>query len=108
MWNPSLEKVADVTQSRWPRKVCDSLPTLPSIFGAMLATRVPTAAIAIVFGVVLLLSAYFSSRPHPPEVLDMSPDRLATAAIRHQVRDRCPVREYRDQPKVSPASPLGL
>jgi len=53
--------------------------TLGAIFGAMLATRVPTAAIAIVFGVVLLFSAYFSSRPHPPEVLDMSPDRLATA-----------------------------
>jgi len=53
--------------------------TFGAIFGAILATRVPTAAIAIVFGLVLLFSAYFSSRPHPPEVLDMSPDRLAAA-----------------------------
>ncbi|HZD33121.1 MAG TPA: sulfite exporter TauE/SafE family protein, partial [Candidatus Angelobacter sp.] len=52
--------------------------TLGAIFGAMLATHVPTAAIAIVFGVVLLLSAYFSSKPHPPEVPDATPDPLAT------------------------------
>ena len=51
--------------------------TVGAIFGAMLAARVPTAAIAIVFGVVLLLSAYFSSRPRPAEVVDRSPDRIA-------------------------------
>jgi uncharacterized membrane protein YfcA len=53
--------------------------TFGAIFGAMLATRVPTAAIAIVFGFVLLFSAYFSSRPRPQQVLDKSPDRLAAA-----------------------------
>ena len=53
--------------------------TVGAIVGAMLATHVPTAAIAVVFGIVLLLSAYFSSRPHPPEVLDRSPDRLASS-----------------------------
>ena len=53
--------------------------TVGAIFGAMIATHVPTTTIAIVFGLVLLSSAYFSSRPHPPEVLDRSPDRLAQA-----------------------------
>jgi len=52
--------------------------TLGAIFGAMIATHVATRAIAIVFGLVLLLSAYFSSRPHPPEILDRSPDKLAS------------------------------
>jgi uncharacterized membrane protein YfcA len=51
--------------------------TIGAIVGAMLATHVPTTAIAIVFGVVLLFSAFFASRPHPPQVLDRSPDRLA-------------------------------
>jgi uncharacterized protein len=53
--------------------------TVGAIVGAMLATHVPTTAIAIVFGVVLLFSAFFASRPHPPEVLDRSPDNLAKA-----------------------------
>src|SRR5215471_11119518 len=52
--------------------------TFGAIFGALLAAHAPTAAIAIVFGVVLLLSAYFSSRPHPPDLADSAPDRLAT------------------------------
>ena len=53
--------------------------TVGAIVGAMLATHVPTTAIAIVFGVVLLFSAFFASRPHPPEVFDRSPDHLAQA-----------------------------
>src|SRR5664279_5600076 len=53
--------------------------TVGAIVGAMLATYVPTAAIAAVFGAVLLFSAYFSSRPQSPEVLDRTPDRLASA-----------------------------
>src|SRR5271155_4921567 len=36
--------------------------TLGALFGAFLATRVPTHAIGIVFGVVLLYSAYASIR----------------------------------------------
>lgn len=52
--------------------------TVGAIAGAMLATHVPTRSIAVVFGLVLLFSAYFSSRPHPPEVLDRSPDKLAS------------------------------
>jgi uncharacterized protein len=52
--------------------------TFGAIFGALIATHVPTTAIAIVFGVVLLFSAYFSVRPHPPDVLSSAPDPLAT------------------------------
>ena len=52
--------------------------TIGAIFGALIATHVPTAAISIIFGIVLLLSAYFSSRPHPPDLVNSSPDQLAT------------------------------
>ena len=42
--------------------------TLGAIFGAFLATRVPTHALAIVFGVVLLYSAWLSwQQTHHPE-----------------------------------------
>jgi uncharacterized membrane protein YfcA len=52
--------------------------TLGALFGAFLAARVPTAAIAIIFGLVLLYSAYVSSRS-PPERFDGDHrDRLAT------------------------------
>jgi uncharacterized protein len=39
--------------------------TLGALLGANLAARIPTHAIAIVFGVVLLFSAYFSRKPRP-------------------------------------------
>ena len=49
-----------------------------AMFGASLATRVPTAGIAIVFGVLLLYSAYASLRHASPDAADTSaPDRLA-------------------------------
>ena len=52
--------------------------SLGAIFGAFLATRVPTAGIAIVFGVVLLYSAYASLRQKPSDTIDAGkPDRLA-------------------------------
>lgn len=38
--------------------------TIGALFGAALATRVPTAAIAVIFGLVLVYSAYLSM--HPP------------------------------------------
>lgn len=52
--------------------------TLGALCGAFLATRVSTHAIAIVFGVVLLFSAYFSRKPRPPEKQGVPPDALAT------------------------------
>jgi hypothetical protein len=39
--------------------------TFGAIAGAMLATRIPTSGLGIVLGVVLLISAYLSTRPHP-------------------------------------------
>src|SRR6516225_7529772 len=57
----------------------ETATTVGAISGAMIALHISGSAIAIIFGLVLLYSAYLSSRPHPPEVLDMSPDRLATA-----------------------------
>jgi uncharacterized membrane protein YfcA len=52
--------------------------TLGALSGAMLAPFVPARGLAIVFGCVLLYSAWLSR--HPPESLpDAGPDRLATA-----------------------------
>ena len=52
--------------------------TVGAVSGAALAARLPTSAIAIIFGVVLLYSAYASSRPAPEQAADGPPDRLAT------------------------------
>ena len=51
--------------------------TFGALLGAFLATRLPTRTIGIVFGVVLLLSAYFSSREEPHPDPEEKPDRLA-------------------------------
>ena len=51
--------------------------TIGAISGAFLATRVPTSAIAIIFGLALLYSAYEASHQEA-EYLVPSPDRLAT------------------------------
>lgn len=52
--------------------------TMGAIAGASLATVVPANAIAVIFGVVLLYSAYLSSRPHPEHGADTGgPDVLA-------------------------------
>jgi len=52
--------------------------TLGALVGAFLATRIPASALAIVFGVVLLYSAYLSSRTRPLPPANEEPDRLAT------------------------------
>jgi len=51
--------------------------TLGAIGGAFLAAFIPTRAIAVVFGVVLLYSAWASSRPRPKEGRPSEPDPLA-------------------------------
>ncbi len=50
--------------------------TLGALVGAWLTTRVPTHAIGIVFGIVLLYSAYASIKQHH-EILTQNPDPLA-------------------------------
>jgi hypothetical protein len=51
--------------------------TLGALAGALIATRVTTATIAIVFGFVLLYSAYLSVRAKPPRPVDDKQDPLA-------------------------------
>ncbi len=52
--------------------------TMGALVGAALAARVSTGLIAVIFGIVLIYSAYLSSRPKPGGAGDDHPDRLAT------------------------------
>jgi uncharacterized protein len=52
--------------------------TLGALLGAFLALMVPTSAIAIIFGAVLLVSAYLSGRTQPVVPENDHPDPLAT------------------------------
>jgi len=51
--------------------------TSGAVLGAFLATRTPTAVLAIIFGVVLLHSAWQSTRPRPPDIAARERDSLA-------------------------------
>lgn len=53
--------------------------TFGALAGAYLATRVSTSWIGVIFGLVLLYSAYLSSRKQPQYGRDESKDHLATA-----------------------------
>jgi uncharacterized protein len=52
--------------------------TVGALCGAFLATRVSAKALAIIFGVVLLYSAYLSRKPRTRQQRDLPPDSLAT------------------------------
>jgi uncharacterized membrane protein YfcA len=52
--------------------------TIGALAGAYLAIIVPAGAVAVVFGVVLLISAYLSSQPRPEHIAEGQPDPLAT------------------------------
>lgn len=52
--------------------------TIGALCGAVLATAISTKALAIIFGLVLVYSAYLSRKPRPPEQRSLPPDRLAT------------------------------
>ena len=52
--------------------------TIGALAGAFLAVKIPTSAIAIIMGGVLLYSAYLSGRPQPIVPLHDKPDPLAT------------------------------
>ena len=52
--------------------------TMGALTGAFLATRVSTAAIAVIFGAVLLFSAVLAARPRVRRTSDDIPDPLAT------------------------------
>jgi uncharacterized membrane protein YfcA len=51
--------------------------TLGALAGAFLTALLSPSVIAIVFGVVLILSAYLSSRPHREDLVPGEPDALA-------------------------------
>jgi hypothetical protein len=51
--------------------------TLGAITGALLAAKIPTSAIGVIFGLVLICSAFFSSGPKPETRENASPDALA-------------------------------
>ncbi len=50
--------------------------TVGAVVGASVATRLPTSTISIIFGIVLLFSAYASTRPAPKMSSDGPPNRL--------------------------------
>ena len=52
--------------------------TLGALGGALLATKMSTSAISIIFGLALLYSAYASSRPRHERLGDCQPNPLAT------------------------------
>jgi uncharacterized membrane protein YfcA len=52
--------------------------TLGALFGAYLTAKVPGNAIAIIFGTVLMYSAYVSRRTRPRADVEQPPDPLAT------------------------------
>jgi uncharacterized protein len=52
--------------------------TLGALLGAFLATVVPTKALAMIFGITLLYSAYISRKPRPRAARNLPPDKLAT------------------------------
>jgi len=52
--------------------------TSGALLGAFLATWIPVRAIAVIFGAVLLYSAYISRRPRPHAQRNLPPDALAT------------------------------
>jgi len=51
--------------------------TVGALFGATVAAKLSTAVIAVIFGLVLIYSAYLSSKPHEEVNRDDTPDRLA-------------------------------
>ena len=51
--------------------------TLGALGGAYLATRMHPSALGLIFGFVLLYSAYLSRRPEPGPHADLNPDSLA-------------------------------
>ncbi|MBN3946977.1 MAG: sulfite exporter TauE/SafE family protein [Nostoc sp. NMS7] len=52
--------------------------TFGAIAGAVVAAKISTGAIAIVFGIVLLYSAYLSRKPYSENIDNLPPDPLAT------------------------------
>jgi uncharacterized protein len=52
--------------------------TFGALLGAFMATRIPTSALAVIFGAMLLYSAVLSRKPRTEAQRNLPPDRLAT------------------------------
>ncbi len=52
--------------------------TMGALFGAFIATWVPTGTIAVIFGLMLLYSAYLSRKPRSLADRNLPPNRIAT------------------------------
>jgi len=52
--------------------------TFGALFGAAMAAMIPASGIAVIFGIVLMYSAYLSSRPRHDRKSDQESDPLAT------------------------------
>jgi uncharacterized protein len=79
--------------------------TIGAIFGAWLTTRVPTHAIGIVFGVVLLYSAYAAIRVQEHAHVSAPPDALAA---RLRMTGTMPVPDGAPQPYAARRVPAGF
>lgn len=78
--------------------------TLGALVGAWLTTKAPTAVIGLIFGLVLLYSAYVSLKQQH-EVISQEPDRLA---MRLRLKGRMPLADGGEQPYVAQRVPLGF
>jgi hypothetical protein len=78
--------------------------TLGALVGAWLTTQVPTRAIGIVFGVVLLYSAWVSLKAKHEEITT-APDKLA---LRLRLEGTLPLGDGREQPYVAQRVPAGF
>jgi uncharacterized membrane protein YfcA len=69
--------------------------TIGALLGAYLTVKVPANAIAIIFGIVLLYSAYVSRRTRPRTDVEQPPDPLATKLkMNGSFPDTSGVRQY--------------
>jgi hypothetical protein len=78
--------------------------TLGALLGAWLTTRVPTHAIGIVFGLVLLYSAYTALKQHH-EIITQRPDPLA---MRLRLKGTLPIGPDTHQDYVAQRVPAGF
>lgn len=78
--------------------------TLGALFGAWLTTKAPTAVIGLIFGLVLLYSAYVSLKQKHEEVTQ-HPDPLA---MRLRLRGDLPLADGSDEPYVAQRVPTGF
>jgi len=78
--------------------------TLGALFGAWLTTKAPTAVIGLIFGLVLLYSAYVSLK-QKHEVITEHPDPLA---LRLKLKGDLPLPDGGEQPYVAQRVPVGF